>query len=179
MTNQELSLKILELVGGKENVTAVTNCMTRLRVNLADYSKANIEELKKVEGVLQVIEMDNLHVVLGPGKAKKVTDQFKADCGLADGGMAAGGDWKENKATLKAGQKQGKVKMALKAVGDIFVPMIRCHCRRSVRRRGYSDHPAEPRLCRCEVAVHHSPAADHDQHCVHGLHHRLGRLSCR
>lgn len=124
MTNQELSLKILELVGGKENVTAATNCMTRLRVNLADYSKANIEELKKVEGVLQVIEMDNLHVVLGPGKAKKVTDQFKADCGLADGGMAAGGDWKENKATLKAGQKQGKVKMALKAVGDIFVPMI-------------------------------------------------------
>ena len=123
MTNQELSLKILELVGGKENVTAATNCMTRLRVNLKDYAKADIEGLKNVEGVLQVIEMDNLHIVLGPGKAKKVTDQFKADAGVAEG-MSTEASWQENKAAMKAGQKQGKVKTALKTVGDIFVPLI-------------------------------------------------------
>jgi len=124
MTNQELSLKILELVGGKDNVTAATNCMTRLRINLKDYAKADIEGLKATEGVLQVIEMDNLHVVLGPGKAKKVTDLFKADAGVTDGGMSTEADWKENKAAMKAGQKQGKVKTALKSVGDIFVPLI-------------------------------------------------------
>ena len=124
MTNQELSLKILELVGGKENVASATNCMTRLRVNLKDYAKADIEGLKNVEGVLQVIEMDNLHVVLGPGKAKKVTDQFKIDAGIADGGMSTDASWQENKAAMKAGQKQNKVKMALKAIGDIFVPLI-------------------------------------------------------
>lgn len=123
MTNQELSRKILELVGGKENVTAATNCMTRLRVNLKDYSKADIEGLKKVEGVLQVIEMDNLHVVLGPGKAKKVTDLFKADAGVAEG-MSTEASWQDNKAAMKAGQKQSKIKTALKAVGDIFVPLI-------------------------------------------------------
>ncbi len=123
MTNQELSLKILELVGGKENVTAATNCMTRLRVNLKDYNKADIEGLKAVDGVLQVIQMDNLHVVLGPGKAKKVTDLFKADAGVAEG-MSTEANWKDNKAALKAGQKQGKVKSALKTVGDIFVPLI-------------------------------------------------------
>ena len=123
MTNQELSLKILELVGGKENVTAATNCMTRLRVNLKDYAKADIEGLKNVEGVLQVIEMDNLHVVLGPGKAKKVTDQFKLDAGVGEA-MSTEASWQDNKAAMKAGQKQGKVKTALKAVGDIFVPLI-------------------------------------------------------
>lgn len=123
MTNQELSLKILELVGGKENVTGATNCMTRLRVNLKDYAKADIEGLKNTEGVLQVIEMDNLHIVLGPGKAKKVTDQFKLDAGVAEG-MATDKSWEENKAAMKAGQKQNKVKAALKAVGDIFVPLI-------------------------------------------------------
>ena len=122
MTNQELSLKILELVGGKENVTGATNCMTRLRVNLKDYNKADIEGLKNVEGVLQVIQMDNLHVVLGPGKAKKVTDQFKEDAGVA--GMSTEANWQDNKAAMKAGQKQGKVKTALKSVGDIFVPLI-------------------------------------------------------
>ena len=123
MTNQELSLKILELVGGKENVTAATNCMTRLRVNLKDYAKADIEGLKNTEGVLQVIEMDNLHIVLGPGKAKKVTDQFKLDAGVGEG-MSTEASWQDNKAAMKAGQKQGKVKTALKAVGDIFVPLI-------------------------------------------------------
>ena len=122
MTNQELSLKILELVGGKENVTGATNCMTRLRVNLRDYNKADIEGLKATEGVLQVIQMDNLHVVLGPGKAKKVTDLFKEDAGVA--GMSTDASWQDNKAAMKAGQKQGKVKTALKAVGDIFVPLI-------------------------------------------------------
>ena len=123
MTNQELSRKILELVGGKENVTGATNCMTRLRVNLKDYNKADIEGLKATEGVLQVIQMDNLHVVLGPGKAKKVTDLFKEEAGVA-GGMSTDASWQENKAANKAGQKQGKVKTALKAVGDVFVPLI-------------------------------------------------------
>ena len=122
MTNQELSRKILELVGGKENVTGATNCMTRLRVNLKDYNKADIEGLKATEGVLQVIQMDNLHVVLGPGKAKKVTDLFKEDAGVA--GMSTESNWQDNKAAMKAGQKQGKVKTALKTVGDIFVPLI-------------------------------------------------------
>ena len=122
MTNQELSRKILELVGGKENVTGATNCMTRLRVNLKDYNKADIEGLKATEGVLQVIQMDNLHVVLGPGKAKKVTDLFKEEAGVA--GMSTDSNWQDNKAAMKAGQKQGKVKTALKAVGDVFVPLI-------------------------------------------------------
>ena len=123
MTNQELSLKILELVGGKENVAAAVNCMTRLRVNLKDYTKADIEGLTHVEGVLQVIEVDNLHIVLGPGKAKKVTDQFKIDAGISEG-MSTESSWQDNKAAMKARQKQGKIKTALKAVGDIFVPLI-------------------------------------------------------
>ena len=123
MTNQELSSKILELVGGKSNVTGATNCMTRLRVNLKDYNKADIEGLKATEGVLQVIQMDNLHVVLGPGKAKKVTDLFKEEAGVA-GGMSTESNWQDNKAAMKAGQKQGKIKTALKSVGDIFVPLI-------------------------------------------------------
>ncbi|MDY2632534.1 MAG: PTS transporter subunit EIIB, partial [Clostridium sp.] len=36
MTNLELAKKIVELIGGKENVIKVANCMTRLRVNVKD-----------------------------------------------------------------------------------------------------------------------------------------------
>ena len=52
MTNQELSLKILELVGGRENVNSATNCMTRLRIHVKDDGAIQDEALKGVEGVL-------------------------------------------------------------------------------------------------------------------------------
>ena len=55
MTNQELSRKILELVGGKKNVVSATSCMTRLRIQLKDRSLANIPGLKATEGVLGVV----------------------------------------------------------------------------------------------------------------------------
>lgn len=132
MTNQELSLKILELVGGKANVITAFNCMTRLRIKLKDQSKANIKALKATEGVLGVVEeSDLLHVVLGPGKAKKITDIFVVDAGCANKAAAAekaqtnvGGDWKENKAAVKGAQKQSKIKGMLKTFGEIFVPLI-------------------------------------------------------
>ena len=109
MTVQELSAKILELVGGRENVRSAVNCMTRLRVNLKDPAAADIDGLLNVEGILQVIESDTLHIVLGPGKAQKVTDQFKLDAGLSDCAPA---------------KKQNKFQDSLKAVGNIFVPLI-------------------------------------------------------
>lgn len=122
MTNEELSLKILALVGGRENVAAATNCMTRLRVDLHDYTKADLEAIKNTEGVLQVIQMDNLHIVLGPGKAKKVTDLFRSASGVRAAPVE--NNWKENKAAMKQSQKQSKLKTAFKTVGDIFVPLI-------------------------------------------------------
>ncbi len=121
MTNQELSKKILELVGGKENVISAVNCMTRLRISIKDKSRVNLEDLKKVEGVLGVVEDVALQVVLGPGKAKKVCDLFTQDAGVAN---TTSTDWKENKAAIKAGQKQSKVKTALRTIADIFIPML-------------------------------------------------------
>lgn len=123
MTQQQLCEKIISLVGGRENIIAVANCMTRLRVDLRDYGLADIEGLKATETVLGVIQSDNLHIVLGPGKAKKVTDLVKAECGLLDMASAEN-SWQENKRIIKSGQKQGKLKLALKSVGDIFVPLI-------------------------------------------------------
>ena len=85
MTNQELSKKILELVGGKENVISAFNCMTRLRINIKDNSKVNVTELKQLDGVLGVVKDSTLQVVLGPGKAKKVCDLFVKDADMAKG----------------------------------------------------------------------------------------------
>lgn len=49
---QKMGEAILEAVGGKENVTGLTHCATRLRFNLADDSKADEAKVKAVKGVM-------------------------------------------------------------------------------------------------------------------------------
>lgn len=66
MNYQELGTKILSLVGGKENVTGLTHCATRLRFNLKDESKAQTDTLKKTPGVLGVsISGGQYQVIIG------------------------------------------------------------------------------------------------------------------
>ncbi len=50
--NKQIATDVLELVGGAENVSVATNCMTRLRLTLKDNNKADVEKIKKVKGVL-------------------------------------------------------------------------------------------------------------------------------
>lgn len=123
MTNQELAGKIVELVGGKENIKAATNCMTRVRIQLVDESKVQMDALKSVDGVLGVVEAETLQVVVGPGKSKKVADILVSDFGISQA-AAVTDDWKTNKETIKKGQKQNKLKSALETIAGIFVPLI-------------------------------------------------------
>ena len=83
ITNQEIAKKLVELVGGKENIKAVENCMTRCRLELVDLSKAKIAEIKKAEGTLGVVEAKGqLQVIYGPGKVNKITEEVKKIVGV-------------------------------------------------------------------------------------------------
>lgn len=129
MTIQELVQSILKGVGGRENVVTATNCMTRLRINVKDPAAIDEAELKGIEGVMGIVHdrPEYIEVVVGPGKCRKCSDYCR-ELGIpaaADGAeMTAGGDWKANKAAMKAGQKENKIKSMLKTFGDIFVPLI-------------------------------------------------------
>jgi len=79
LTNEELAKQILVQVGGAGNIVSATNCMTRLRLLLRNDKLVKMDELKKTNGVLGVIAEGTLvQVVLGPGKVKKVADEFNA-----------------------------------------------------------------------------------------------------
>ncbi|WP_323090424.1 PTS transporter subunit EIIC [Allobaculum sp. JKK-2023] len=66
-----LSDQILELVGGKQNVTHLLHCATRLRFNIADYDQVDIEGLKKLNGTLGVQKVgEQLQVIIGPDVSK-------------------------------------------------------------------------------------------------------------
>ncbi len=67
MTHKERAAKIIELVGGAENIETHTHCMTRLRLVLRDSAKANTEELKKVDGIQGVVEKGGQYqIIIGP-----------------------------------------------------------------------------------------------------------------
>ncbi|MGW2978283.1 PTS transporter subunit EIIC [Streptomyces humidus] len=69
---------ILSLVGGPANVTSVACCMTRLRLGLADASRADEEALRALPGVLGLVVADgSCQVVLGPGAVTRVTADFE------------------------------------------------------------------------------------------------------
>ncbi|MFP4371932.1 MAG: PTS transporter subunit EIIC [Halanaerobium sp.] len=123
MSNQDLVKEIVQKLGGKDNIAAAANCMTRLRIDLKDDSKVNIKDLKAVEGVMGVVEDETLQIIVGPGTAKKCLDILKSDYNISSN-LEVGEDWKKNKAAVKGGQKQSKLKKGLKTIGKIFIPLI-------------------------------------------------------
>lgn len=49
---EQLCQDIIVNVGGKDNISFVTHCMTRLRMNLKDQGKVSQDKIKKIKGVL-------------------------------------------------------------------------------------------------------------------------------
>ena len=56
MKYEKLATQIIAAVGGKENITSLSHCMTRLRFTLADESKADDEKIQSIEGVLSLVK---------------------------------------------------------------------------------------------------------------------------
>ncbi|CEM61963.1 PTS glucose transporter subunit IIB [Treponema phagedenis] len=123
MNNEELAKQIITLCGGESNLVRVTNCMTRCRLTVFDASLVEESALKSTEGVLGLIsDGDSFQVVLGPGKAKKVTDVVLALTGKDSGGVTE--SWQENKERIKTGQKQNFLKKMIQIIANIFIPLI-------------------------------------------------------
>ena len=69
--------EILNAIGGKNNVIKCGNCMTRLRLTLHDDSLANRDTIKRIAGVMGLVESDDqFQIVLGPGKAQTAAEMM-------------------------------------------------------------------------------------------------------
>ncbi len=109
--------RIIEAVGGKDNIDAATHCVTRLRFALADEGKVDAEALDKnnlVKG--QFSSQGQFQVVIGPGIVDQVYDEMIA---ITGGDRASKDDVK----TL-ASKKQNPLQRAIKTLADIFIPIL-------------------------------------------------------
>lgn len=81
--NKELAGFILEQVGGAENVTSLTHCVTRLRFILRDENKANKDTLLTKEGVMTVIQAGGQYqVVVGEKTVDELYQQIQKQLGV-------------------------------------------------------------------------------------------------
>ena len=76
----KIAAKILEGVGGKENITSIDNCVTRLRLEIKDQAKVNEKVIKSAEvsGVIRPGK-NSLQVIVGT-QVQFVADEFKELC---------------------------------------------------------------------------------------------------
>ena len=116
MTNTEIAKKVIEALGGRENVNSVAHCATRLRVMVKDEAKINkdaIENLEKVQGAF--FNSGQYQIIFGTGTVNKMYDEVVA-LGLPT----------SSKDEMKAEvAKQGNwFQRAIRTFGDVFVPII-------------------------------------------------------
>ena len=114
MKNKELAELIINKVGGKDNITSLVHCATRLRFVLNDDSKADAESLKKQKGVITVVKSGGqFQVVIG----NHVADVFSDIMQLTN--------LNENHITNTApDQKMGFFSKLIDLVSGIFIPAL-------------------------------------------------------
>ena len=77
MDYEKLARDIYDLMGPADNITQVYHCMTRLRLHVQEEHFTK-EQLSAIPGVLGINKSgDEWQIVVGPGKAGKVTAAFK------------------------------------------------------------------------------------------------------
>lgn len=80
--NRQIAEDVLRAVGGKDNITNLTHCITRLRFNLKDNSIPDLAAIEKIDGVMKAVNAPGqLQVVIG-NNVTKVYDELCAIAGL-------------------------------------------------------------------------------------------------
>ena len=108
--------RLLELVGGKENIQAVSHCMTRMRFVLVDSKKANEEEIENLPSVKGTFTQAGQYQVIIGNDVASFYKEFTAYAGIEG----------VSKDAVKAAAKtnQNPVQKIMGALGEIFAPLI-------------------------------------------------------
>lgn len=117
MDYKKTAQEIYDYVGKKDNIISAAHCATRLRLVIADNSKADKDAVENIDGVKGVFfAQGQMQIILGTGVVNKVYDEFIRIAGISE----------SSKEELKkvAASKANPFQRLIKTLGDIFVPII-------------------------------------------------------
>ena len=113
----EISKKICEYAGGRENMTGVAHCATRLRIVLNSKEPVQIEKIEQVDLVKGVfIAGDQLQIIFGAGLVNDVYDVFAKYTNMENMSLS---DVKAQSAG-----KKNPIQRVIKSLSDVFVDII-------------------------------------------------------
>ena len=117
LDHKQAAKEILEAVGGPENIVSAAHCATRLRLVVADDSKVDKAKVDNAVGAKGSFQASGqLQVIYGTGTVNKVFDEFIALAGISASS--------KDEAKAAAAAKANPFQRAIKALGDVFVPII-------------------------------------------------------
>ena len=109
--------EIVARIGGRDNIAQAAHCATRLRLVIKDNGKIDRAALENVNGVKGMFENNGqLQLIIGTGTVNKVYAEFLSVTGMSE---ATKDDVK-----AAAAARQPIWKRMLKALGDVFVPIL-------------------------------------------------------
>ena len=108
--------QLLKLVGGKENIQAVSHCITRMRFVLADPKKADEKAIENIPSVKGTFTQAGQYQVIIGNDVAEFYNEFTAYAGIEGVSKDA------VKAAAKSGQNPAQRIMG--ALGEIFAPII-------------------------------------------------------
>ncbi|WP_282925629.1 PTS transporter subunit EIIC [Helcococcus kunzii] len=114
MKYEELIKKILNNVGGLENINNVTHCITRLRFNLKDESKANTKVLRETDGIVTVVQSGGQYQIVIGNHVSDVYDEFVEYAGIN----------KFDEETEEISKKKGLFDGFIDIITSIFTPVF-------------------------------------------------------
>lgn len=114
--DQEIAKKVIEGVGGENNVSSVFHCATRLRFKLKDTSKADKEGLSQTPGVVTVVESGGQFQVVIGNNVPEVFKSMMEQSNLKDAESAEGSESTEEKGSL--------LNRAVDMISSIFSPLL-------------------------------------------------------
>ncbi|HIR96348.1 MAG TPA: PTS system trehalose-specific EIIBC component [Candidatus Merdisoma faecalis] len=108
--------QLLKLIGGKENIQAVSHCMTRMRFVLVDPKKADEKAIENIPSVKGTFTQAGQYQVIIGNDVAVFYNEFTAYAGIEG----------VSKDAVKAAAKTGQnpVQRIMGALGEIFAPLI-------------------------------------------------------
>ncbi|MGY0615567.1 PTS transporter subunit EIIC [Vibrio sp. FJH11] len=121
MNYSNLAKNLLNLIGEKENVNALTHCATRLRFTLNDNSRAKKADIQNLEGVLSVVESGGqFQVIIG----NQVSHVHSALQELLSGGTNQTQESSTRASSDAPKQKVGAVSKVFEIISGSLSPLI-------------------------------------------------------
>ncbi len=124
MDSRKLAKEIYDVLGGKENILSNATCMTRLRVKVKE--NIDLSEIKKIEGIMNVVEADTLQIILGPGIVNSVGQEFSKLTGIPLGfsDISNVKDLANENKKVNKEKHDGIIQRFLQKIANIFVPLL-------------------------------------------------------